>query len=114
FTQGTVRRGPLGGTVEFHGLAEQRLLAAEGGIEARPVDTHRRREIAERRPFVAALPKDLHRPPQRRGSVERARAASPAHRRSFLYRPENKSLDRSSQAGYGLCTDRYIKGDRDA
>ena len=35
--------------VEIERLAEQRLLVAEGGVEAWPVDAHRSREVAQRR-----------------------------------------------------------------
>ena len=65
------------------GLAKQRLLRAERGVEARRVDAHRRRELSKRRAVIAFGPKNLHGAPQGGGALEAARATSFGHRRPF-------------------------------
>ena len=79
--------------VERDGVAEQRLLTAECRVQARRIDLHRRRQVADRRALVAVFPE--HRPSPVAGPQSGRRCAacpvSPS-RPPFLYRTTNKPL----------------------
>ena len=66
--------------VALQRLAEQVLLVAEGGIHARPRDTHRLGQVGEGGALIPLAPEDLERALQRLVGVE---AAGPAHHRSL-------------------------------
>src|SRR5712671_5052286 len=70
------------------GLAIERFLAAEGIVETRGADPHRRYQVVERGALVAALPEQLHRRLQRNRAVEHRRP-SPATLALLTFLPCN-------------------------
>jgi hypothetical protein len=56
--------------VPIQGLAELSFLVAEGGIEARRVDTHRSGQVGDGRPLISRPPKHFERPVERKVGVE--------------------------------------------
>ena len=58
-SQGLLQTTPRFGDIAIQDLAEQGMLVAKSRIKARPVDSHRRRQIGQRRSFVTFFPEHL-------------------------------------------------------
>src|SRR5262249_55134838 len=65
-------------------LAEEALLVAEGGIEARRVDAHGLGQVRDRGTFVTVAPEYLQRLIERGAQIELARASDCYHFGPFL------------------------------
>jgi hypothetical protein len=78
--EGTAPEAARAVAVELDGLEEQVLLVAEGRVQARRGDAHRRGEIADGSGVVAALPEHVHRLLERCLAIERQRPAPRARR----------------------------------
>src|SRR3569623_245158 len=77
-------RRSLHRAVEDHGLTKQRLLAAEGGIDARRSYPHCFGQVLQRGPLVASLPEQIHRLAQGDVPIEGARPAASCHPHGLL------------------------------